>query len=213
MVRNPPSSIYSAGPTSDDILIWQATLIGPVRSRGPTPCHCSPAVFVQLSEFLVLSCLQAGTPYAGGVFFLDCEFPIDYPMKPPKVSCSSTMCTAHAELTFTPGHVEQVRFLSRIYHCNIDPNSGVVYLDILQDQWTGLLKLEQVLVSIQVLMTDPNPGAFLTQCRNIMSACRLGSVVLTRRRGCRQPLWVCRNWADAEDRQGEARRNSPPVGA
>ena len=78
--KDPPTNC-SAGPKSEsDAFHWQATIMGPDDS-----------------------------PYAGGIFFLNIHFPMDYPFKPPKF-----------------------QFITKIYHPNINSN-GSICLDILKD--------------------------------------------------------------------------------
>jgi len=102
--QDPPFTC-SAGPIDNsDYYHWQATIAGPDDS-----------------------------PYAGGLFFLNIHFPVDYPFKPPKVT-----------------------FSTRIYHPNINTH-GSICLDILKDQWSPALTISKVLLSISSLLTDPNP--------------------------------------------------------
>ena len=104
-LNNDPPLTCSAGPIDNsDYYHWQATIAGPDDS-----------------------------PYAGGLFFLNIHFPVDYPFKPPKVT-----------------------FSTRIYHPNINTH-GSICLDILKDQWSPALTISKVLLSISSLLTDPNP--------------------------------------------------------
>ncbi|KAJ8903990.1 hypothetical protein NDN08_000520 [Rhodosorus marinus] len=73
------------------------------------------------------------SPYGGGTFKLELFLPENYPMGPPKI-----------------------RFLTRIYHPNID-RLGRICLDILKDKWSPALQIRTVLLSIQVLLSSPNP--------------------------------------------------------
>ena len=103
LTKDPPANC-SAGPVGDDIFHWQATLMGPGES-----------------------------PFEGGVFFLDINFPTDYPYKPPRVT-----------------------FSTKIYHPNIN-SSGGICLDILKDNWSPALTVSKVLLSICSLLDEPNP--------------------------------------------------------
>ena len=101
----------SAGPvTEDDMYHWQAYLSGPEDS-----------------------------PYAGGIFFLNIEFPCDYPFKPPKVT-----------------------FSTKVYHPNINSN-GSICVDILKEGWSPALTVVKLLISIVSLFEDPNPDDPLVQ--------------------------------------------------
>ncbi|NXX97350.1 UBE2T enzyme, partial [Centropus bengalensis] len=59
-----------------------------------------------------------------------------------------------------PFHPPKIRFLTPIYHPNID-SAGRICLDILKPPpkgaWTPCLNIITLLTSIQLLMAEPNP--------------------------------------------------------
>ena len=103
MAKDPPPNC-TAGPKNSNLYEWVSTLMGP-----------------------------PGSPYENGIFFLDIQFPSEYPFKPPKIS-----------------------FRTKIYHCNIN-SQGHICLDILKDKWTPALTISKVLLSITLLLSDCNP--------------------------------------------------------
>ena len=92
-----------------------------------------------LRYFSVMILGPKDSPYEDGVFELELFLPEEYPMAAPKV-----------------------RFLTKIYHPNID-SLGRICLDILKDKWSPALQIRTVLISIQALLSAPNPDDPLSE--------------------------------------------------
>ncbi|XP_050633546.1 ubiquitin-conjugating enzyme E2 N-like [Macaca thibetana thibetana] len=81
---------------------------------------------------VVIAGLQ-DSPFQGGTFKLELLLAEEYPMAAP-----------------------EVRFMTKIYHPNVD-KLGRICLDILKDKWSPALQISTVLLSIQALLSAPNP--------------------------------------------------------
>lgn len=76
------------------------------------------------------------SPYKEGVFEIRLNLPSNYPMAPPKIT-----------------------FITKIFHPNINFETGEVCLDILKEQWTPAWTLESACLAILDIMNHPNPDS------------------------------------------------------
>ena len=104
-ITNDPPPMCSAGPVDDDMFTWKGTIMGP-----------------------------ADSPYEGGVFCLNIQFPRNYPFRPPLIY-----------------------FTTPIYHPNIN-RKGYICLDIFRSQWSPIMTISKLLLSISSMLCDPNPN-------------------------------------------------------
>lgn len=74
------------------------------------------------------------TPYEGGKFYIDIHIPPDYPFSPPNM-----------------------KFETRVWHPNVSSQTGFICLDILKSEWSPAITLRTALLSIQALLSVPNP--------------------------------------------------------
>lgn len=77
------------------------------------------------------------TPYEEGVYNLEILIPENYPFSPPSI-----------------------RFLTKVYHLNIDDN-GRICLDLIKmppkGNWKPTYSIENILIAIRMLLENPNP--------------------------------------------------------
>ena len=65
---------------------------------------------------------------------MDITIPADYPFKPPVM-----------------------KFDTKIWHPNISSQTGAICLDILKNEWTPALTIRTALISLQALLSCPEP--------------------------------------------------------
>ena len=119
------------------------------------------------------------TPYEGGKFAVDIVLPSDYPFVPPKVCGTSPALTlALSALALNEAsrgaqgppaqgvrsaqracHAScaQMKFDTKVWHPNISSESGAICLDILKNEWSPALTVRTALISLQALMSAPEP--------------------------------------------------------
>jgi ubiquitin-protein ligase/uncharacterized protein YegL len=100
-------------------------------------------VFISATDVRCWKAFLRGStgPYQGGTWFLTIDFPYDYPFKPPKV-----------------------RFITPIYHCNIN-NDGGICIDILKDNWSPAVTISKAMMAISALLLEPNVNDPLDVCK------------------------------------------------
>ena len=109
--KDPPEGCSSCLENDEDMYHWKATILGPENS-----------------------------PYEFGVFFLDIEFPSDYPYNPPKI-----------------------QFTTKIYHPNIDSDGRILVASLFANGWDSCITIHKVLQTIRWYLLYPNELSFMSQ--------------------------------------------------
>ncbi|KAJ5495071.1 Ubiquitin-conjugating enzyme [Penicillium diatomitis] len=74
------------------------------------------------------------TPYEGGMYHVDIKIPTDYPFRPPTM-----------------------KFETKVWHPNVSSQTGAICLDTLSSAWSPVLTIKSALISLQSLLSTPEP--------------------------------------------------------
>ena len=103
--------------------------------RNPPP-FCSATPFDESDLSLWIGTIHGldDTPYQGGVFFVRISIPNDYLFSPPIIT-----------------------FANKIFHPNINPETGEISINILQNEYTPALTISTIMISLTSFLDDPHP--------------------------------------------------------
>nr|CAD7403020.1 unnamed protein product [Timema cristinae]CAD7425341.1 unnamed protein product [Timema monikensis] len=107
------------------------------RCEDLRKCHIH--VELRNDDFSRLKGMVRGPPdtvYEMGDFELDIVVPDSYPFIPPKV-----------------------KFKTPVWHPNISSVTGSICLDVLQEEWAASMCLQTIMLSIQLLLANPEPNS------------------------------------------------------
>lgn len=69
------------------------------------------------------------------MFYVDIQLTDAYPFEPPKM-----------------------RFMTKVWHPNVSSANGAICLDILKEQWSPALSIKTAMLSLQALLSSPEPS-------------------------------------------------------
>lgn len=122
--------------TAEDILRDEWDLLKKSGLLTQIGCTAAPIKIKGIYNLFKWKALMKGpknTPYQGYLFKFEIEFKPDYPNSPPVVYCKTDM-----------------------YHMNIRKD-GLVCVSSLGDKWNKAKNINEVLLSIFIIFSEPNP--------------------------------------------------------
>ena len=103
-----------------------------LAGNPPAWCKVTPNED-DMFEFKVTLIGPEKTPYEGGKFVVAVSVPVEYPFKAPKL-----------------------KFVTKIYHCNVKAADGSLCLGSIETQWSPETKIVDLLLALYQRLQDPD---------------------------------------------------------
>ncbi|KAD6794440.1 hypothetical protein E3N88_05336 [Mikania micrantha] len=157
------SDLYSFDPSSGDIFMVFMFFISGFVDVAPGISASPSEDNMRYFNVMILGPTQS--PYEGGVFKLELFLPEEYPMAAPKVRFLTKIYHPNIDKVCLSCvlFVSSFEFLMFVSKCRFSVQLGRICLDILKDKWSPALQIRTVLLSIQALLSAPNPDDPLSE--------------------------------------------------